>query len=161
MNITLDMVDQLIERTGCTYKEAKEALTETEGDILEAVVLLEDQGTKKGPDTKAIGEKLKEAVRKGNVNRIIVKKGEKTHLDIPLNVGVLGVVFLPFWAVTAVVASIALGYTVLLEKEDGSTVDFREVSKDTFEKAKEKGEELKDVVTETVQEFKEDKKIDE
>lgn len=41
MEITIEMIDELIERTGANYSQAKAALTETEGDILEAVILIE------------------------------------------------------------------------------------------------------------------------
>ena len=39
--ITLEAVDQVIERTGCSYKEAKAALTKTEGDVVEAIILIQ------------------------------------------------------------------------------------------------------------------------
>ena len=42
-NITLDKVDAVIERTYVTYAEAKEALETCNGDVLEAIIYLEDK----------------------------------------------------------------------------------------------------------------------
>jgi translation elongation factor EF-Ts len=43
MSITLEKVDQVRERTGVSYQKAKEVLEQTEGDVLEAIVLLEQE----------------------------------------------------------------------------------------------------------------------
>ena len=42
MAITIEMIDELIERTGVSYSQAKKALTETEGDLLKAILLIEN-----------------------------------------------------------------------------------------------------------------------
>ena len=43
MEISLEKVDQVKERTGSTYKEAKEALEICGGDVLEAIIYIEGQ----------------------------------------------------------------------------------------------------------------------
>ena len=45
MAITIEMIDELIERTGVSYSQAKKALTETEGDLLKAILLIENGPT--------------------------------------------------------------------------------------------------------------------
>ena len=40
---------------------------------------------------QAIVEKVKELVQRGNVSRIVVRKGERVLLNIPVNVGIVGV----------------------------------------------------------------------
>ena len=40
MEITLEKVDQVRERTGVTYAEAKNALEVANGDVLEAIIYL-------------------------------------------------------------------------------------------------------------------------
>lgn len=45
MEITIEMIDELIERTGVSYSQAKKALTETEGDLLKAILLIENGTT--------------------------------------------------------------------------------------------------------------------
>ena len=44
--VTLEKIDQVVERTGVTYEEARAALEEVGGDVLEAIIYLET--TKKG-----------------------------------------------------------------------------------------------------------------
>lgn len=39
---------------------------------------------------QTIVEKVKELVQRGNVSRIVVRKGERVLLDIPVNVGIVG-----------------------------------------------------------------------
>ena len=43
MKITLEQIDFLRERANVSYKEAKEALEQSEGDMVEALVMLEKQ----------------------------------------------------------------------------------------------------------------------
>lgn len=76
MKITLEMVDEVIERTGASYKEAKEALEESGGDVLDAIVMIEDQkyGPKETMERGQIIDKLKELVDKGLVSKILVTK---------------------------------------------------------------------------------------
>lgn len=44
MKITLEQVEQLRERSSCTYEEAKIALEQSEGNLLDALILLEKAG---------------------------------------------------------------------------------------------------------------------
>ncbi|MDR1616747.1 MAG: DUF4342 domain-containing protein [Syntrophomonadaceae bacterium] len=47
--ITLEMVEKLCSKADVTYDEARSALTEADGDILEAIIALEKQGKVKAP----------------------------------------------------------------------------------------------------------------
>lgn len=47
--ITLEQVEKLCKRANISYDEAKAALEETDGDMLEAVINLEKQGKVKAP----------------------------------------------------------------------------------------------------------------
>lgn len=49
--VTLEQVEKLRERTGVTYEEAKTALEEANGDLLDAVINLEKQNKVKGPQS--------------------------------------------------------------------------------------------------------------
>ena len=46
----LEKVEKIREKTGVSYEEAKAALEEANGDILDAIVILENQGKVKGPE---------------------------------------------------------------------------------------------------------------
>jgi len=47
--VTIEQVEKLREKTGVTYAEAKKVLEETQGDLLEAVILLERENKIKPP----------------------------------------------------------------------------------------------------------------
>ncbi len=126
MEITLEAVDQVRERTGVSYAEAKEALEKADGNVLDAIVALEE-ASKPEEKTNAIIEKLKKAFKDGNVTKIQMKKDDKVILTIPVNVGLVGGVVgasLAPWAIIPA-ALAAYGFDCKFEiiKDDGSSED--------------------------------------
>ena len=43
MEITLEKIELVKDRTGVTYKEAKEALEKVNGNVVDAIILLENE----------------------------------------------------------------------------------------------------------------------
>ena len=125
MEITLEMIDAVRERTGADYAEAKEALEKSGGSVVDAIVLLEK---KSRINTDEIIGKIKALVKEGNVNKIRVKRGEQVLLTVPVNVGILGglvgLAAAPFWSILAAAAA-AYGFDCKFEvvKDDGSSTD--------------------------------------
>ena len=66
---------------------------------------------------EALLGKVKEVLHEGNIRRITIKndKGE-TMIEIPLTVGVVGVVLLPVWAALGALAALAANLTIVVEK---------------------------------------------
>jgi hypothetical protein len=63
-------------------------------------------------------QRVKQIVHEGNVRRITIKNGEgKSLIEIPLTIGVVGVVLLPVWAAIGAIAALAADYTLVVEKE--------------------------------------------
>ncbi len=89
-------------------------------------------------DSNSIIERVKELVKKGNVSRILVRKGDKILVDVPVNVGLAaGVATLALSKVLvigAALATVGFGCTVEVIKEDGQIVDV--VTEDSAQKAK-------------------------
>lgn len=94
-------------------------------------------------------EKIKELIRKGNASRVVVKRGGAQIVNIPVNVGIVGVVVglsAAKWALLAtVLATIGFGCTIEIIKEDGAVVNVmdeesnqkvREFAAETVEKVK-------------------------
>ena len=125
MEITLEMIDAVRERTGASYSEAKEALEKSEGSVVDAIVLLEN---KSGVKTDEIIEKIKALVKEGNVNKIRVKRGDQVLLTVPVNLGIVGglvgLAAAPWWGILAAAAA-AYGFECKFEivKDDGSSTD--------------------------------------
>ena len=68
----------------------------------------------------AIIEKIKEAVKQGNANKLVVKKDEKEILSVPVNIGIIGVVALPWTFIASVVAAYGFNCKFEVHKDDGS-----------------------------------------
>ena len=101
-------------------------------------------------NVQSIMDKVKELIAKGNVARVIVRKGEKEILNIPATVGVAGVAVGVLYArlalLAAVLATVGFGCVVEIVKEDGGIVNVvdeesgkkvREFAAEAVEKVKE------------------------
>lgn len=130
MEIKLENVDKVIERTGVSYKEAKEALEISDGDILDAIIYVEEklknnklEKEEKGQTIEEFKLWLKELINKGNIARIKIKKDEQVLVDVPVNAGiaatVIGVIIPPLLAF-GVIAAVATKVTIEITKTDGS-----------------------------------------
>jgi Flp pilus assembly pilin Flp len=66
---------------------------------------------------EALLAKIKEIIHEGNVRRIIIKdeKGA-TYIEIPMTVGVVGLILLPVWAAIGALAALAANFTIVVEK---------------------------------------------
>lgn len=63
--------------------------------------------------------KIKELLHEGNIRRIILKDKEgRILIEIPLTIGVVGVVLLPVWAAIGAIAALAAELTIVVEKTD-------------------------------------------
>lgn len=138
--ITIEQVEKLKKYTGVSYAQAKEALEQTDGDILEAVILLEKQqkiqpqGEKTVVETKAeekkdsqrsekkskdselnetfrdLGRFLKDLLHKGNTNRFDVIKDKKVVMMIPMTLFVLLILFAFWFMLPLLVIGLFFGY---------------------------------------------------
>ncbi|MBP9719060.1 MAG: DUF4342 domain-containing protein [Candidatus Levybacteria bacterium] len=62
--------------------------------------------------------KVKEIIREGNVRRIIIKdKSGKTLVELPLTIGVVGVVLAPVLAAVGAIAALVTECSITVEKE--------------------------------------------
>lgn len=166
MEITLEKIELVKDRTGVSYREAKEALESTEGNVVDAIIKIEDEinaraGVKLSDNGAKIIEKIKEYVKKGNVSRITVKREEEVIINIPVTVGVVGTVLAPWLTVIGSVVALGMKCDILLTKDDGSVIDLSGKVVETFEDAKEKGGEavdsVRNKVSDTVDAVKEKK----
>ena len=82
MEITLEKIELVKDRTGVTYAEAKKALEDADGSVVDAIIDLEEKMNKNydavdGGSLKdsPVFAKMKEIVDKGNVTKIMIRKG--------------------------------------------------------------------------------------
>jgi len=70
-------------------------------------------------DGAEIIAKIKELLHQGNIRRIILKGEDgRTFMEIPLTVGVVGVLIAPVWAALGAVAALVSKLTIIVEKAD-------------------------------------------
>lgn len=145
MEITLEKIELVKDRTGVTYKEAKEALEKADGNVVEAIIAIEDNidETSSSRKISAQGEeflsKMKEVVHKGNVARIVVKRRGETILNIPLNAGVLGAIVAPWGIVIGVLAAFSFKCQVEMVKDNGEVVDISDKAGNLYDEAVSRG----------------------
>ncbi len=134
MNITIDSIEKVMNEANVDYKTAKEALLACDGDPdiaianLQPEVVDEDGNRVDKQKIDQIIDKVKELIRKGNVDRIqITRKGE-TLLSIPVSVGVIGGLIglsaAPAAMIAAAIAGFGFDCRISVVKKDGSTEDF-------------------------------------
>ncbi|NMA93632.1 MAG: DUF4342 domain-containing protein, partial [Clostridiales bacterium] len=157
MEITLEKIELVKDRTGVGYREAKEALEKTGGNVVDAIILIEDSIDEAGKDSSTaagpILDSIKEAIRKGNVNKIVVKKNDEIVLNLPVNIGIIGTVFFPWAAIAASIVALGTSCNVELVKEDGSVVDVSKKAAEIYEDVKDKGSEIYEDVKDKGEDF--------
>lgn len=135
MNITLEQVEKVRSCTGASYEEAKAALEETGGNVLDAVILLERRGDggpaggdystrspgseteKSGPGRhKPSGQEVWKALKSLAANCLSIsleiwKSGRMTCM-IPLIAALILVVVAPYVSVGLTLAGLCFGYRI-------------------------------------------------
>jgi len=147
MEITLEKIELVKDRTGVSYKEAKEALESSNGSVVDAIISIEESidvkaKSKIGEQSAMVVDKIKSAVRKGNVSKVIVRKGDEVMLNLPVSVSIIGSVLAPWAAVAGIIAVFGTKCTIELVKDNGEVIDISEIATDTFEDVVEKGSEI-------------------
>ncbi len=153
MEITLEKIELVKDRTGVSYAEAKEALEAADGSVVDAIISIEesidqDNGKSISKQGNAIIENIKALVKKGNVSKIVIKKDDEVMLNIPVNLGILGTVIAPWGAVLGTLAAFGFKCTIELIGEDGTIIDVSDTVTDTVGSVVEKGSEIADEVKE-------------
>lgn len=153
MEITLEKIELVKDRTGVSYAEAKEALEAADGSVVDAIISIEETIDRKDSRSfskqgSAVLDNLKELIKKGNVAKIVVKKDDEVVLNIPVNLGIIGTVVAPWGAVLGVIAAFGFKCVVEVVKDDGTIIDVSDTVSDTMETVVEKGSVVADGVKE-------------
>ncbi|MEG0238310.1 MAG: DUF4342 domain-containing protein [Clostridium sp.] len=179
-DITLEMVDQVRERTGVSYEIAKEALTINNGNVLEALIYIEnnvvvpfaeeqnrnakssyEEANEKSETVDELKSWIKDTVEKGNISRIKVKKDDSVLVDVPVNAGiaaaVIAVVIPPILAF-GVIAAVATKITIEITRCDGSVEIVNKYVEKAASEAKGKASEFADIVKDKFNSTKNDLK---
>lgn len=122
MEITLQKIDLVRERTGLSYTEARELLEEANGDVVEAIIIFEgEEGNL--PNDLEMGEAenmvsenvigpVKRVLHKGSKTRIKVRNSDGTLLEIPATLGIAGALLAPRATALSTMALLMAQYTL-------------------------------------------------
>ena len=131
-----EKVDALRGRANVGYEEAKSALDRSNGDILDAMILLEREGKTRNSgagsfnsnfatetkctkgDGKSFGEKLKALIHKSTVNYLVIDRKDERILRLPVLAMVLMFIFLTPITITALIVSLFLDCKYSFEGQD-------------------------------------------
>ena len=171
--ITIEKIDAVIQRVpSATYAQAKKALMDYNGDVIEAIISLESNYTienniskktkqakkvvedifsKDSEDFKDIKEQAKELLKKSSVIRVIIDRNDKVIMNIPLTAGVVGVALLPIYTLVGLSAAVIGKCRIKIQNEDdGNVVDLGELNEEKLNMLKQMlvntAKEVKDVV---------------
>lgn len=145
MEITLEKIELVKDRTGVTYAEAKKALEDADGSVVDAIIAIEEtvnsgnKGRGFGEKGEALFESLKNLIKKGNVSKIQVKKDDEIVLNVPVNAGIVGLCIAPLASVVAIVAAFGFKCVIEVVKTDGTIIDVSDAVTDKVAQAAEFG----------------------
>ena len=120
----MEMVEKLQSKANVSYEEARNALEANDWDLLDALVMLEAEGKVKRPDDAAgystrnrkekapeprakavkdtampalarVWEWIKDMIRKGNRNQLVISRKHEEIVALPITLAVLLLIFLP------------------------------------------------------------------
>ena len=79
---------------------------------------------------------MKDIIHEGNIRRITIMNMDGVSLiEIPLTLGVVGVVLLPVWAAIGAIAALAVRYTIVIEKIEPPPAELDESAAESDEPA--------------------------
>ena len=167
-NDTLQKIDEIIKRTNTDYSTAKQALDAANGDVLEAIILIEIQNRKKSSQTDSkkgeqILNQLKEILTKGNATKLTIKKNNEVIVNIPVTAGVVGAFIAPFLSAAGITAALLTQCSVEITQADGKIVNLGQkvdqgvdAAKDVMNDVKKGATSFKDDIVKDAEELKED-----
>ncbi len=136
MSLSLEKIDLLMERANVSYKEAKETLEATDGDLLEALIRLEREEKIAEPE-KSKEERqreAKDAFKQKSTSlfndlketRFKIKKDDRKAVDVPLlAASIVTLVTMPV-SIFALAAPYLFGYKIVVGKDDSASSENRE-----------------------------------
>ena len=123
VEINIEQIDAVRQRTNVGYKEAKEVLEKFDGNVVDAILYFESQDkvtSEIKKDTDKFYKKGKSFIKKLNSYDLKISKKEKVALDIPLSLGALISLLAPHVVLLVVFICFVKRYKIRLNKLESS-----------------------------------------
>ncbi len=165
MENELKKIDILKERANVTYEEAREALLETDGNLVEALIKLEKEDRirpkkkqqqerterkerphheEKQARKQHRKEEMRDAGDKLSNHRFILYKDGKTLLDLPTWVALLIILFTMPFSLVALVFAIIVGFQMQIRSYTGKEYSVDQPIRDVAQQVKDEIDRDKD-----------------
>ena len=152
MSVTLENIDQIMARTNVSYKEAKETLESCDGNVVDAILKLEENSEQKRThqeneqqakeeqkkaefneqknrfmkQAKFLGNQVLKLVKKGLTIKVTWSNESKKLIELPLLIVLILTLWLMPFSLIALVAPLFFGIRMRLTTESGKTTDVNE-----------------------------------
>lgn len=142
MSATLENIEKIIERTKVSYKDAKEMLESCNGDVVEAIVQIEQKqsdaheealNAKKSnyeakknvlfTQMKFWGKQIIKLLQQAMTIKVIWKKQDHTYFELPLLIVAILTVWLMPFSLIVLVAPFFFGISTQLQRKNGKVTD--------------------------------------
>ena len=163
-NDNLHKIDEILKRTNTDYSTAKEALEAANGDVLEAIILIENQqkgrasGFNRG---EQIMDQLKDIMAKGNATKLTIKKYNDVIINIPITAGLVSALIAPFLSAAGITVALLAKCSVEITQTDGKIIDLgqkvdegMDYVKDAMQDIKTGAENIRDDIKDDIKDFK-------
>ncbi|WP_313345475.1 DUF4342 domain-containing protein [Sedimentibacter sp.] len=165
-NENLKKIDDILKRTDTDYSTAKKALEDANGDVLDAIILIESQNknnsnSKSNNRGEQILNQLKDILAKGNATKITIKKNNEIIVNLPVTAGIIGAFYAPFLSAAGVTAALLTQCSVEITQADGNIVNIGQkveqgvdIVKDAMQDVKQGATNLKNDFSNSANKFK-------
>ncbi|MBS4022771.1 MAG: DUF4342 domain-containing protein [Dethiobacter sp.] len=128
MEDSLEKIELIRDRTGLSYAQARELLEESGGDVIEALVTMEEEGVDGesgvGMISREIISPVKKVFRQSNRTRIKVKNRDGTLLEIPITVGLAGALLAPRMTALGTMVLLMAQYSLESHQSEAAETDW-------------------------------------
>ncbi|MBU3093601.1 DUF4342 domain-containing protein [Clostridium sp. CM028] len=122
MSINLEQIDELRKRANVSYEDAKNALEQSAGDLIEALVYLEKQNkikAEENPCSESIFFKeVKNLIKKANETKLIVKKDDAVVLNICVTLAIIITIVAFPLVIGALILALATNHKIRIQKKN-------------------------------------------
>lgn len=130
MTITIEQIDELRKRANVSFEDARDALEKCDGDLVQALIYLENNGKIKSTNSagskessyeakESLWDKFTALVKKGNNTRFIIWKRDKVLLNLSVTISIIIGVLAFHVSVIGLIIALIAGYRFKFEKNNG------------------------------------------
>lgn len=124
-NDNLKKIDEILSRTNTDYSTAKKALDAANGDVLEAIIIIEKEKASSRCFNRGeqIMDQLKDILAKGNATKLTIKKDNEIIINIPITAGLVSAFIAPFLSTAGITIALLAKCSVEITQADGKVIE--------------------------------------